>query len=118
MLREFSDAPTATPTAKPAETTPPPALITRASRKKKIVAALFIHNDPLIDALNAQTFTALNASPRARAFYYQLRARYRAQPRTAAAREQARPHPALCSKTRALYTRPQPPTGKTSLILP
>ena len=49
--------------------------ITRASGKKKVVAARFIHNDRLVDALNAQAFASLNASPGARAFYYGLRAR-------------------------------------------
>jgi hypothetical protein len=49
--------------------------ITRASGKKKVVAARFIHNDRLVDALNAQAFTALRASPGARALYDELRAR-------------------------------------------
>ena len=49
--------------------------ITRASGKKKAVAARFIRNDRLIDALNAQAFAALNASPGARALYDELRAR-------------------------------------------
>ena len=49
--------------------------VTRASGKKKVVAARFVHNDRLVDALRAQAFTALNASPGARAFYDQLRAR-------------------------------------------
>jgi transposase len=49
--------------------------ITRASGKKKVVAARFIHNDRLIDALMAQAFAALNASPGARALYDELRAR-------------------------------------------
>jgi hypothetical protein len=49
--------------------------ITRASGKKKVVAARFIHNDRLIDALNAQAFAALTASAGARAFYDDLRAR-------------------------------------------
>ena len=48
--------------------------ITRASGKKKVVAARFIHNDRLVDALNAQAFASLNASPGARAFYDELRA--------------------------------------------
>jgi hypothetical protein len=39
------------------------------------VMARFIHNDRLIDALMAQAFAALNASPGARAFYDDLRAR-------------------------------------------
>jgi hypothetical protein len=47
--------------------------ITRASGKKKIVAARFIHNDRLIDALMAWAFASLNASPGARAFYDQQR---------------------------------------------
>ena len=49
--------------------------ITRASGKKKVVAARFIHNDRLIDALMAQAFAALTASPGARAFYDELRAK-------------------------------------------
>ena len=43
--------------------------ITRASGKKKVVAARFIRNDRLTDALMAQAFTALTASPGARALY-------------------------------------------------
>jgi transposase len=49
--------------------------ITRASGKKKVVAARFVHNDRLVDALNTQAFAALNASPGARAFYDHHRAR-------------------------------------------
>ena len=49
--------------------------ITRASGKKKVVAARFIRNDRLIDALMSQAFSALTASPGARAFYDGLRAR-------------------------------------------
>jgi hypothetical protein len=49
--------------------------ITRASGKKKVVAARFIHNGRLVDALNAQAFAALNTSPGARAFYDDLRSR-------------------------------------------
>jgi len=41
--------------------------ITRASGKKKTVAARYVRNDRLIDALMAQAFTALHASPGARA---------------------------------------------------
>jgi hypothetical protein len=48
--------------------------ITRASGKRKIVAARFVHNDRLVDALNAQAFSALSASPGARTFYDQQRA--------------------------------------------
>jgi len=49
--------------------------ITRASGKKKVVAARFVHNDRLVDALNAQAFASLKASPGARAFYDQQRAK-------------------------------------------
>ena len=49
--------------------------LTRASGKKKVVAARFIHNDRLVDALNAWAFSSLNASPGARAYYDELRAR-------------------------------------------
>jgi transposase len=49
--------------------------ITRASGKKKVVAARFIHNDRLIDALMAWAFASLNASPGARAFYDGQRAK-------------------------------------------
>jgi hypothetical protein len=49
--------------------------LTRASGKKKAVAARFIRNSRLVDALNAQAFSALKASPGARALYDELRAR-------------------------------------------
>ena len=47
--------------------------LTRASAKKKVVTARFIRNDRLVDALNAQAFASLNASPGARAIYDALR---------------------------------------------
>ena len=49
--------------------------ITRASGKKKIVLARYVHNDRLLDALGLQAFAALKASPGARAYYDQQRAR-------------------------------------------
>ena len=49
--------------------------ITRASGKKKIVAARFIHNSRLVDALMAWAFASMKGSPGARAFYDELRAR-------------------------------------------
>jgi transposase len=49
--------------------------ITRQSGKKKIVFARYVHNDRLIDALGQQAFAALKASPGARAYYDQQRAR-------------------------------------------
>lgn len=49
--------------------------ITRASGKKKAVMARFVHNDRLVDALITQAFSALKASPGARAYYDRQRAR-------------------------------------------
>jgi hypothetical protein len=49
--------------------------VTRASGKKKVVAARFVHHDRLVDALHAQAQSALNASPGAHAFYDQQRAK-------------------------------------------
>jgi transposase len=49
--------------------------ITRASGKKKTVAARFVHNDRLVDALMAQAFTSLQASAGARAYYDRQRDR-------------------------------------------
>ncbi len=49
--------------------------ITRASGKKKIVLARYVHNDRLVDALGQQAFAALKASPGARAYYDLQRAR-------------------------------------------
>jgi transposase len=49
--------------------------ITRASGKNKTVAARFVHNDRLVDALMAQAFSALRASAGARAYYDRQRAR-------------------------------------------
>ena len=49
--------------------------ITRASGKKKTVAARYVHNDRLVDALMSQAFSALQASPGARAYYDRQRAR-------------------------------------------
>jgi len=49
--------------------------VTRASGKKKVVMARFVHNDRLIDALGRQAFAAMISSPGSRAFYDQQRAR-------------------------------------------
>jgi transposase len=49
--------------------------ITRASGKKTVVAARYVRNDRLIDALMIQAFASLRASPGARAFYDAQRAR-------------------------------------------
>jgi transposase len=49
--------------------------ITRAPAQRKIAAARFIRNNRLTDALMAQAFAALSASPGARALYHAERAR-------------------------------------------
>jgi len=49
--------------------------ITRAPGKKRVVAARFVHNDRLIDALMTQAFTSLRNSPGARTYYDRQRAR-------------------------------------------
>jgi transposase len=75
VLGEFGDDPHRYADGKARKNYAATSPITRASGKKKVVAARFIHNDRLVDALNAQAFAALNASPGARAFYDELRAR-------------------------------------------
>jgi len=75
VLGEFGDAPHRYADGKARRNYAATSPITRASGKKKVVAARFIHNDRLVDALNAQAFASLNASPGARAFYDGLRAR-------------------------------------------
>jgi transposase len=74
VLAEFGDDPHRYADAKARKNYAATSPITRASGKKKLVAARHIHNDRLIDALMAQAFSALKASPGARAFYDDLRA--------------------------------------------
>lgn len=75
VLAEFGDDKTRYATAKARKNYAGTSPITRASGKKKIVLARYVHNDRLIDALGLQAFAALNASPGARAYYDQQRAR-------------------------------------------
>src|ERR1700691_3527809 len=75
VLAEFGDDPHRYADGKARKNYAATSPITRASGKKKILGARFIHNNPLVDALNAQAFASLNASPGARAFYDELRAR-------------------------------------------
>jgi hypothetical protein len=78
--------------------------VTRASGKRKVVAARFVRNDRLTDALHAQAFSALTTSPGARTFYDQHRARgigHHDALRRLANRLVAILHG--CLKTRALY---------------
>jgi hypothetical protein len=75
VLGEFGDDPHRYASAKARRNYAGTSPITRASGKRKIVAARFVRNDRLIDALMIQAFAALRASPGARAFYDAQRAK-------------------------------------------
>jgi transposase len=75
VLSEFGDDPHRYATGKARRNYASTSPITRASGRRKVVTARFARNDRLADALNAQAFAALTASPGARAFYDALRAR-------------------------------------------
>ncbi|HEX8626927.1 MAG TPA: IS110 family transposase [Catenuloplanes sp.] len=75
VLAEFGDDHARYVTAKARKNYAATSPITRASGKKKTIAARFVHNDRLIDALMTQAFSALKASPGARAYYDRQRAR-------------------------------------------
>ena len=75
VLGEFGDGPGRYISAKARKNYGGTSPITRASGKKKVVAARFVRNDRLIDALMTWAFASLNASPGARAFYDQQRAK-------------------------------------------
>ena len=75
VLAEFGDDPDRYVCAKARKNYAGTSPITRASGKKKIVVARYVHNDRLIDALMSQALSALTASPGARAYYDQLKAR-------------------------------------------
>jgi hypothetical protein len=75
VLAEFGDDPRRYADSKARRNYAATSPLTRASGKKKTVTARYVHNDRLVDALNAQAFAALTASPGARAFYDQQRAK-------------------------------------------
>jgi transposase len=75
VLAEFGDDRTRYATAKSRKNYAATSPITRASGKKKTVAARFVHNDRLIDALMTQAFASLRRSPGARAYYDRQRDR-------------------------------------------
>jgi transposase len=75
VLAEFGDDTTRYADAKARRNYAGTSPITRQSGRKKIVLARYVHNDRLIDALGRQAFAALIASPGARAYYDQQRAR-------------------------------------------
>jgi hypothetical protein len=75
VLGEFGDDPHRYASGKARKNYAATSPLTRASGKKKVVTARYIRNDRLTDALMAQAFTALSASPGARALYDAERAR-------------------------------------------
>lgn len=104
VLAEFGDAPGRYADAKSRKNYAATSPITRASGKKKVVLARFVHNDRLVDALMSQAFSSLQASPGARAYYDQLRAREVGHP--AALRQLANRLVGIlhgCLKTRTPY---------------
>ncbi|GAA4604094.1 hypothetical protein GCM10023195_13870 [Actinoallomurus liliacearum] len=75
VLAEFGDDPNRYATAKARKNYAGTSPITRASGKKKVALARFVHNDRLIDALMTQAFSSLRLSPGARAYHDRQRAR-------------------------------------------
>src|SRR5262245_3138616 len=75
VLAEFGDDPHRYATAKARKNYASTSPITRQSGKTSYILARHVHNDRLRDALARQAFCALTASPGARAYYDQLRAR-------------------------------------------
>jgi transposase len=75
VLAEFGEDPHRYASAKARKNYAGTSPITRASGKKKVVAARFVHNDRLIDALMTQASKAISVSPGARAYYDKRRTR-------------------------------------------
>jgi Transposase/Transposase IS116/IS110/IS902 family len=75
QLGEFGDAPGRYATAKARKNYGGTSPLTIESGKKKTAHARYIRNKHLADALHAQAFTAITASPGARAYYDELRAK-------------------------------------------
>jgi transposase len=104
VLAESGDDPSRYVSAKARKNYAGTSPITRASGKKKVVAARYVRNDRLIDALMGQAYTALTASPGARAYYD--RQRGRGAEHNAALRQLANRLTGIlhgCLKTRTLY---------------
>ena len=74
VLGEFGDDPHRYASGKARKNYAATSPITRQSGKRKTVMARYVHNDRLRDALDAQAFAALTASPGARACYDAQRA--------------------------------------------
>jgi transposase len=75
VLGEFGDAPHRYATAKGRKNYASTSPITRASGKKRLVMARYARNNWAADAIHQWAFCSLRASPGARAYYDQLRAR-------------------------------------------
>jgi transposase len=75
VLAELGDDPRRYATAKARKNYAGTSPITRASGRRKVVAARFVRNGRLTDALRGQALSALTASPGARAFYDEQRAK-------------------------------------------
>jgi transposase len=104
VLAEFGDAPDRYASAKARKNYAGSSPITRASGRSKIVLARYIRNDRLTDALHTQAFSALTASPGARACYDKQRAR--GQGHNAALRQLSNRLVGIlhgCLKTRTCY---------------
>jgi transposase len=104
VLAEFGDDPDRYATAKARKNYAATSPITRASGKKKVVAARYVHNDRLVDALMFQASKAIGVSPGARAYYDRQRERgvgYNAALRQVANRLVGILHG--CLKTGSLY---------------
>jgi hypothetical protein len=104
VLAEFGDGPNRYASAKARKNYAGTSPITRASGKKHVVAARWVHNDRLIDALMLQAAKAISVSPGARAYYNKQRQRgagYNAALRQVANRLVGILHG--CLKTGSLY---------------
>jgi hypothetical protein len=108
VLGEFGDDPDRYHGARARKNYAGNAPIARASGKKTVVLARFVRNHRLSDALHQQAFSALRASPGARAHYDQLApAALGTTPRYASS---ATVWSASCTAA----SRPTPPTTSTS----
>ena len=104
VLGEFGDDPHRYTSARARKNYAGTSPITRQSGKKKTVHARHVPNDRLLDALDGQAQSALNASPGARAYYDQQR--HRGLSHHAALRQLANRLVGIqhgCLKTRTCY---------------
>ena len=104
VLAEFGDDPHRYATAKARKNYAAPARSPARPGRRRPSLARFVHNDRLLDALDRQAFAALTASPGARAYYDELRARGLSH--NAALRQLANRLVGIlhgCLKTRTLY---------------